>query len=775
MRRIQSLRITALAAALSAIYPLQAFANAGIAQFAVGDVAVQRTSGSTNLSSGARLESGDTVTTGSTGRTQLRFTDGGMVSLQPNSQFKLTRYADSATGGGQDSFLVDLARGGMRAITGLIGKRNRDNYKVTTTTATIGIRGSGFSMAYNPDGTLGVTTELDAIEVCTQAGCVGLNVGESVVVTDASSLPRRTFVRATWNAPNPNRKVTARNDDVDAQGKTVTLQVDTGLAFTAAGLTEGDPDNRLYLNGALVSAEGSSTILGYLSRNNERGSGGTIEVQHSQGSLATGDQMILGTWTSPVWSDSSTAINKSGFVAGVPTPESALRSVGDVRGRYDLYRGTPIYGASGSTGELLSTSHLLVDFRSAFAAIDANLNVFMPYATRSNSAPAGQLIEDEPTGTYYDLRGSAIAVNSGFTGKLAIYSSDGMHNGSEYTMMMSDYGTGQFQGFFGGPQADNVGLSFSGNTYAHGKIAGAGMFYKKSTESMPTNNVDLSYSGPYSTQLHALDGSDQFSALGSSVSNETPYPYTVSPEPSLGNNVFKPGYSCCSSGAAGSAIFSGTQLRSWDGGGPFSAESNTLGKLSADPVPQGATVLQYGAYGQPSDYDFLGWGAWQSAVVQKDGINSGSAQTLNHVHYIFGKPTYSYDGWQGSANYSFIGGTNPTATSSSGTTIVGSIGTDSNLVINFASIPTVDANLKLSFNGTPVNISQTGTVLGSYGRSGQIVSTGPVANGQFSGILSGSNVERAGIVYGKNDASLGVIRGAAAFQTATPPTSRYYD
>ncbi|TAG26084.1 MAG: hypothetical protein EAZ37_10630 [Burkholderiales bacterium] len=198
-------------------YSSSASANAATAQFSIGEVSLQRSAASTPLTSGARVESGDLITTGSTGRTQLRFTDGGMVSLQPNSQFKITRYADTGDGK-QDSFLVDLARGGMRALTGLIGKRNRDNYKVTTNTATIGIRGSGFAMAYNSDGTLGVTTEQDAIEVCTQAGCIGLNLGESAVVSNANSLPMRIRERAYWNLPHPNRLITSRNDDVSSNG-----------------------------------------------------------------------------------------------------------------------------------------------------------------------------------------------------------------------------------------------------------------------------------------------------------------------------------------------------------------------------------------------------------------------------------------------------------------------------------------------------------------------------------------------------------------------------
>ena len=192
--------------ALAAAYPLSAAAavSAGVAQFTVGEVNVRRTDGQTDtLVKGKDIESGQAIVTGPTGRAQVKFSDGGLVSLQPNTEFKIANYVDQASPK-EDRFLVDLLRGSMRAITGLIGKRNRENYKVTTQTATIGIRGSGFNAGYNPDGTLGVTTELDAIEVCTAAGCVGLTAGESVVVINNQTLPVRTNTRA--DVPTPQTK-----------------------------------------------------------------------------------------------------------------------------------------------------------------------------------------------------------------------------------------------------------------------------------------------------------------------------------------------------------------------------------------------------------------------------------------------------------------------------------------------------------------------------------------------------------------------------------------
>ncbi len=750
MRRTPSLQTTALIAALASIYPLQVFANAGVTQFSIGDVSVQRSAASTPLANGSRIDSGDLITTGSSGRTQLRFTDGGMVSLQPNSQFKITSYSD-ASAGKQDSFLVDLARGGMRALTGLIGKRNRDNYKVTTTTATIGIRGSGFSMAYNPDGTLGVTTEQDAIEVCTQAGCIGLNLGESALVTSANALPTRTNQRAHWNPPNPRRLITARNDDTDNEGRNKYI-VNTGLAFTGAGIGESGGDPRVFLNGAAVR-DANGNIVGYLGRNNDRAQGGTAtEFENgTTGTQAGGDLMILGSWENVSWGGTSPGtLSQSGFVLGQPTPESAFSTAVDRRARYDLTIGTPVYSSNGVSGMLLSSSNVIVDFRSAFGAMDINLDVRMPSGFEILD---GQSLPP-PLAQDYNLRGSATATSAGFSSVLGVTAvGRGYENPIvEIAGPANTAGTGSVTGFFGGPQAGTIGLSYNATIGSNGynsSIAGAGIFTRGSGSStIAQETVALPASGPFSSQLHALDGSDFFSV-----------------DAGEGNSVFFPSSSCCSSSSTGSVVFSGTQLRSWESGSIGFNEGN----ISASPAPSGASVLQYGAFGQPTDSHFLGWGAWQTGVTEKLNVNSGYSQNLTAVHYVIGKPSYNSDGWTGSATYSFIGGTNPTATNSSGTA-VGNISSASNLAINFGSSPTVTANIFLSFNGTPVTINQTGTLGGNSGSSGNIYSTGNSADGQFSGILSGSQAERAGIVYGINHSTLGAVRGAAAFQTATPPS-----
>ena len=226
-----------LVIALSSAFAAQALAAAGTAQFTAGDVKVKRADGALSpLAKGLDIDSGQSVVTGADGRAQVRFTDGGLISLQPNTEFKIASYVDKLDAK-EDRFLVDLLRGSMRAITGLIGKRNRDNYKVNTATATIGIRGSGFNVGYNPDGTLSVTTELDAIEVCTAGGCVGLTAGESVKVLNNTQAPVCTNVRAVVPTPPPVQEalIATQQAAVLAQIKAPVMPVVEVPAVTVVG------------------------------------------------------------------------------------------------------------------------------------------------------------------------------------------------------------------------------------------------------------------------------------------------------------------------------------------------------------------------------------------------------------------------------------------------------------------------------------------------------------------------------------------------------------
>jgi hypothetical protein len=92
---------------------------------------------------------GDTITTGSDGELLVRMTDGTTVAVRPNSVLKVDQYRfeNDLKKNSDNNFLVRLLKGGLRTVTGLIGKRNPKGFKVATPTATIGVRGTDFEVA----------------------------------------------------------------------------------------------------------------------------------------------------------------------------------------------------------------------------------------------------------------------------------------------------------------------------------------------------------------------------------------------------------------------------------------------------------------------------------------------------------------------------------------------------------------------------------------------------------------------------------------------------
>ena len=138
--------VPALAAA-ALLAPLLAFAQATV-QHLSGTLSVQRPDGSVGaLAERSNVFVGDVISTERDSYAQLRFTDGGQVTLRPSTQVKIEAYGYDEGRPERDNFTMQLFKGGLRSLTGLIGKRttNRSAYRMVTSTATIGIRGTDYS------------------------------------------------------------------------------------------------------------------------------------------------------------------------------------------------------------------------------------------------------------------------------------------------------------------------------------------------------------------------------------------------------------------------------------------------------------------------------------------------------------------------------------------------------------------------------------------------------------------------------------------------------
>jgi hypothetical protein len=57
------------------------------------------------------------------------------------------RFVNDPAEHSNNSFLLDLITGGLRSVTGLIGKTNPQGVRITTPTATVGVRGTDFELS----------------------------------------------------------------------------------------------------------------------------------------------------------------------------------------------------------------------------------------------------------------------------------------------------------------------------------------------------------------------------------------------------------------------------------------------------------------------------------------------------------------------------------------------------------------------------------------------------------------------------------------------------
>lgn len=116
---------------------------AGKIQFANGSVQLVNAAGqSHDLQKGDAISVSDTVETGKNSSAQIRMEDGGLIAVRPESELKIDTYVFSGEQDGSERSFFSLLRGGMRAITGLVGKLHKPNYHISTPSTTIGIRGT---------------------------------------------------------------------------------------------------------------------------------------------------------------------------------------------------------------------------------------------------------------------------------------------------------------------------------------------------------------------------------------------------------------------------------------------------------------------------------------------------------------------------------------------------------------------------------------------------------------------------------------------------------
>lgn len=94
------------------------------------------------LAKGDAVLQGDVLRTGPNSHAQLLMTDQGLIAVRPDSSMRVTAYAYQGREDGTERAVFELLRGGLRSITGAIGRANKDNYQLKGGPALVGIRGT---------------------------------------------------------------------------------------------------------------------------------------------------------------------------------------------------------------------------------------------------------------------------------------------------------------------------------------------------------------------------------------------------------------------------------------------------------------------------------------------------------------------------------------------------------------------------------------------------------------------------------------------------------
>lgn len=400
-------------------------ANVAKVDFIAGLVTAKAASGALRtLAKGNEVTSGDTVMTGD-GRAQLVFSDGALVSLQPKTEFKIDEYRFNGRSDGEEKGFFSLIRGGLRTISGLIGKKNRGAYALRTEVATIGIRGTEYTAEL--DSGLKVSTQAGEVEVCNQGGCASVKPGETVFTPNANTKPEHTQTKANLPSPGsaPNPTLYAGGEQRTALGgiELPTLPSGPGYATVYASTDVTFPLAPISSVASMDGAVAVFDVAGRLSSTddtaNPLGSSTVVSAAtHAEG--ATDGIVAWGRWATAnsVQSGVPGAVSNFHYVTGVPAPVTALSGLIGLKTTMALMGYTAPTSESGVVGTSPVTGSFTVQFGGPSLVIGSSAGQTV-INTNLNVPIAGgnvDLTSSSVTGTFPSFIGTFTCNGLGCTG-----------------------------------------------------------------------------------------------------------------------------------------------------------------------------------------------------------------------------------------------------------------------------------------------------------------------------------------------------------------------
>jgi hypothetical protein len=139
------------------------------------------------LRQGDDVNQAETIVTGPNSSVVLVFEDNQIVALPANSRMTVSTYVYNRQDPAKSNVLLSLVEGGMRAVTGLIGRQRPSQVAYRAGNATIGIRGTDVTVG-TVGGNLAISVTEGGISFTFQGKTTTVNAGEGVDARTDGSL-----------------------------------------------------------------------------------------------------------------------------------------------------------------------------------------------------------------------------------------------------------------------------------------------------------------------------------------------------------------------------------------------------------------------------------------------------------------------------------------------------------------------------------------------------------------------------------------------------------
>ena len=216
-----------------------------------GEASVLRDSNSKKANIGLKLQEKDHILTKANAKVQIIFKDETIITVGKNSDFSIEEFLFDDEE--EPSAKFGMFGGAMRAITGKIGKIAPQKFSVTTKTATIGIRGTNFTIATNDAGRLEAYCTYGEISVSVNGEIYSVKQGFFAVINIDNVVEIQAFTPQELKSMQENKFGLSKNKDSkvskggdvvvnESNDKQLDLTIDDNTEVTVKDVTQESVD-----------------------------------------------------------------------------------------------------------------------------------------------------------------------------------------------------------------------------------------------------------------------------------------------------------------------------------------------------------------------------------------------------------------------------------------------------------------------------------------------------------------------------------------------------